>query len=287
VQAVVFLVTTIARLSQHLAVTTMELTVLANICCTLATYICWWHKPNNIETSRVFELTAPIHKIIMEAGPDTHGTYHDTPLDFVSCNEWAPSRLWNYYVNILRRMGLLKVFNLHYSRPAQRINTFNFPKPVSRRWAFFLVFISVSYTAFFIGAWNFHFPTEIECWMWRSISLAQSTMALAGGLFETQNFYATRQRVGPRRPSSAADNTTDEKGVGRLRKLWDMPCNNELTGNHSCFNVPFRSILISTPFAAMYTLCRWYILVEDFANLRALPDSAFKQVDWTQYLPWL
>lgn len=285
------MVTTLARFGQNLAVTTLELTVLANICCTLATYLCWWSKPNSIETSHFYSLNVPIEDIVRNAGNETNGSYRDTPLDFVSRDEWSASRLWNYYVNILRHLGLLKVFNLHFDRPAQRINTFNWPKPGSRRWAVFLYLFFLTYTAIFLAPWNFHFPTPAESWVWRTAALVQSGITVAVGVFEILWYDLPVRCSSDSRPgrgekiSNAPSKSASS--MERLRDFWEMPCNNEVTGNYPCVDVPLRSILITTPFMAVYTVCRWFILVEDLMCLRSLPASVFEEVDWTQYLPWL
>lgn len=104
-QVVYFAVTSIARVAQGLAFTTLELTVLGFILCTLATSICWWHEPNNVEVGHKFVLKKSIEDIVREAGQAANGSYRETPLDFVTPERWSGNVLWPYYTNILRKSG--------------------------------------------------------------------------------------------------------------------------------------------------------------------------------------
>ena len=94
--------TTLARAAQGLAITTKELTVVGFIFCSLATSICWWYKPNDVEFGHVFELSTSIDDILKQAGEEASQVYRNTPLDFASREEWTLGNLWIYYVNILR-----------------------------------------------------------------------------------------------------------------------------------------------------------------------------------------
>ena len=49
--------------------------------------------------------------------------------------------------------------------------------------------------------------------------------------------------------------------------------------------VPLKALLPATLTGIIYVLARVYIIVEDFAGLRALPPSAFNTVDWTKVIP--
>ena len=49
----------------------------------------------------------------------------------------------------------------------------------------------------------------------------------------------------------------------------------------------WKAVLLHGPVIAAYGLARAYIIVEGFANLRALPLTAFASVNWSNYLPHL
>ena len=228
----------------------MALTVLANICCTLITYICSWHKPTDVEVGHPpFPLTKSMEDIISKAGA-VASEYRDAPLDFVSRSEWSGSLMLDYYVNILRSTKLLSMFNLHYDRPSQRVNTFNFPRPSSWRAEVLLLIVAVAYTSWFLAAWRFQFPSSVECTLWRVVSLTQTALPIMVGIFEIP--YDCN-KVDPRAssvPESTASPLSDsspvptpvancsatvEKGrsdtpgsiLHRLYRLWHRPYNNE------------------------------------------------------------
>ena len=293
----------------------MELTVLANIFCSLMVYICWWNKPTDVEVGHdPFPLSKTIEEIIVENCPiacDNHKIpydyYHNTPLDFISREEGSSSLHWRYYVNILRWLGLLRVFNLHYNRPSQRINSFNFPRDLSRRADLIIAIIALGYTGWFLGAWNFYFPSTYEKHIWRAVTLTQSSLCLAAAIWEivwegprTENQKSANSTTAlvtsesTQVPAAAVvcpaqvekgGNIVNKSILTRLRKLWNRPCNNE-TGNFPSLAIPLRSLLVLMPISAAYCICRWFILVEDILALRSLPASAFQEVNWAPYWPW-
>lgn len=294
IQTLRFLVAITARFITGLAVTTLEMTVLANVFCTIMTFVAWWHKPTDVEISHLFELPTSIEKILKDAGDCADGQYRDTPLDFVSRDEWSASLLWNYYVNILRRMNLLRIFRLRYDRPAQHMSTFNWPKPATRLQLVFILGVAVAHCAFFLGAWTFHFPTPIERTLWRSVAVIQAGISLTAAAFEIILFRSPIEHTRRQSPTlegvnicSSAHTGLKKIGCTLVRDLWSMPCNNELTGHFPCLDVPLRSILVTTPCCALYVVCRWYIIFEDLVALRSSPSSAYQHVNWTPYLPWL
>ena len=288
-----FAVNALARVSQGLAITTLELTVLGFILCTLATSTCWWYKPNSVLTGHTFELSKSMEEIIRAAGAAADGTYRDTPLDFVSCERWSGNVLWPYYVNILRKTGLFK--DAHRARPVQRLSSFSFPKPSTRRSEHLVLWLGLAYAAIFFAAWNFYFPTETERILWRVFATAQFVLSAGIGTLEiSQLTWPTGPTQLPQpysinRSSLHEDTRKLGKSLGRkvfcwLRQVWDIPINNS-TSQNPFYRISLGSLLLTTPLCAAYCICRWYIFLEDIIALRSLPSSAYRTVDWTQYWP--
>jgi hypothetical protein len=298
----------------------MEMTVLANIFCSLLVYICWWYKPSDVELGHdPLPLNKTIEAIIGDDCPIACGNhqvpvdyYHDTPLDFVSRDEWSSSLIWRYYVNILRSMHLLKLFNLTRERPAQRISSFNWPRPSSKRESLWrtelcLLFVAWCYTSWFLAAWNFQFPSSDERNIWRAITVTQLVVCV---LIVFAEIIPEKSRRGNQELENATSNTLPEKSTNasaalpvslsdaerggsrpdaqflkRLRKRWNHPYSNEV-GNFPSLAIPLKSLCTWTPIAAIYCVCRWFILAEDVVAIRSLPASAYQEVDWTPYWPW-
>lgn len=80
---VVWLVTqVIGRGIQHLPITLLELSTVALITCTGATFFFWFWKPLNVETPTILELDTSLAEILVQAGDKAQAPFQDTPLDF-------------------------------------------------------------------------------------------------------------------------------------------------------------------------------------------------------------
>lgn len=285
-QTLYFVVTTITRFAQGLAVTTLELTVLGFIFCTLFIYGLWWHKPVDVSAGEVFPLKpgVTIAQILMEAGEIAEDIYRDTPMDFLR-EEWLASRLWIYCVNILRQMHLFP--DVHLSRPLQRLPSLYFPI-LSRRSQLALFAVTCIYTATFFGAWNFDFPTYGELMAWRVIACIQSAIVLVAAAIELP---LQDRRVGPLDRTASIDPSRMEKSLKRQPRqqsssFWSKPVNNTICRPRA-LDIQMRSLFVMMPVCAAYSLCRMYIVAEDLVGLRSLPPTALQDVDWLRYWPGL
>lgn len=280
-------------------------------------YFFWLSKPTDVEVGHdPLPLSKTIEEILTEPCRIDCGNhrppcdyYHDTPLDFVSRGFWNASLHWNYCVNILR--PLLTLFSACDERPAQRVHCFNFPGPLERREVLFLGIFSCLYMGWFIGAWDFYFPSPYEKTIWRVVVVIQVSLAFVGTVWEVgwegtrklrQEWLFALFGVNTSQifelPSTAdgmyvvdaakgAHPSLSPKSlVAPLYRLWNRPCSNE-TGNFPSYSIPLKSLLITMPSIILYCICRVIILVEDMIALRSLPPTAFQQVDWAPYWPWL
>lgn len=118
---------------------------------------------------------------------------------------------------------------------------------------------SMAYGGLHATAWNGHFPSGIEMWLWRasSICIAGSglTWILINMLARTfKGFKAYWERA-----ESLRAHWTSLVGLGSLATL----------------------------FGLAYLLARIYLVVEAFISLRRLPAAAFETAEWTQLVPHL
>ena len=88
-QIVWFIAQCVARVSQHLTLTTSELSCIAFIFCTPNTFFFWHHKPLDAEVTIVLETKVRIARILVDAGDRGRELYQSTPLDFIAA---APGR---------------------------------------------------------------------------------------------------------------------------------------------------------------------------------------------------
>ena len=115
----------------------------------------------------------------------------------------------------------------------------------------------LAYGAVHLSAWNDHFPTVAEQWLWRSCSLY---IGFCGGLWIVLNYLA--QSFGPL-------NAFWEKWMDGGGRWWQ----NFLIG------VPVLVCGVSL------VLARAFIVIEAFISIRELPAAAYNTPTWTQVFP--
>ncbi|KAL1978255.1 hypothetical protein VTN31DRAFT_1114 [Thermomyces dupontii] len=291
-QTLWFVVNIAAREYQDLAITTAELTTAAFIVCTVATMYCWAHKPADIETAIVIESHATIAQILLEAGDRAKKPYSRTPLDFVSRKEWPWSLYWSNWVNILRNMGLDVV---QLERPIVRFENTAIPEPSPAGFRACLILTSI-YAAIFVCAWNYSFPTRAEQILWRIESLVVFGCLAAFWAVGKYAFEIYPELKGKRRLSGSegeqdekASNqnqepTTGKRHKSRLERIADSVRNNSV-GKDPELTVPLKAILPMYVAGFLYCQARAYIFIEDIIELRSLPKSAYRTVDWSSMLP--
>lgn len=288
-QTLWFTANCITRSVQHLAITTLELTTVAFIFCTLGTSFCWAHKPADVDRAIILEANCSIADILREAGDCAREPYRNTPLDFVSRKEWSWSLYWSFWINLLR--GLRIVFRPKV-RPINRFPNDAFPELADWGLIAFSVF-SIGYGAIFLGGWNFSFPTNTERLLWRVASTMSLGAIVGCWIVDTAVFRVLPAMRAWRSKSKKSQGP--ETGI-RLRWVgakWIPPkvkaiaakVRNNSLDQDPALTVPLKALLPATLTGIIYVLARAYIIVEDFAGLRALPPSAFDTVDWTKVIP--
>ena len=79
----------LGRAAQHLTFTTLELTTVAFVCCTLPTYYFWLRKPLDVFTPTIIKIEFSMADIIAGGGDAAKEDYKQTPLDFVEVTAGA------------------------------------------------------------------------------------------------------------------------------------------------------------------------------------------------------
>lgn len=290
-QIVWFVFNTVARFTKGYAVTTFEITTLGYIVCTLCMLGFWWHKPMDVQHPIVLKCTLSLSHFVDPQGHPTTESYHNTPLNFIGREEWIGSRLWTYYVNLLRKLRL--VHCRRPSLPKRKFSSFNFP-PITRPMLFLMLGISLVYASIFLVAWNMYYPSRIEQILWQVSSLGTVVLVVIGGLFEISfTLLEFRQRsFTTEHPSTESAEILPHRltqlsfiGPPTRRQAILRTIRNHCPDSNPSFDVPIRSLIVTTPVCALYTIFRLIILVEDVLTLRKLPASAFVTVDWAGYFP--
>lgn len=279
------------RMIQHLAITTLELTTIGFIICTLGTYFFWLHKPMDVQRAIVLEPNTTLTDILIRAGEQAKEPYSDrTPLDFVGRDLWSWTLYWTYWVNILRMMHIW-LPSYTKKRPADMIPNGNFP-PLSRGSMVVLFLFHITYGAFPLWGWNFHFPTQSERMLWHISALALMGTIVFTWIVDQYTWYilpALKNLITRQRPFKVQDS---ERALplpcshlpAKLQKALASLRNNS-PRHDPAYDVPLKALIPVTTAGAVYCIARAYILLEDFVNLRALPPSAYDTVQWSGYFP--
>lgn len=163
-----------------------------------------------------------------------------------------------YLVNIVSNLVVRGRFN----NGVNKMNT-----PIAK--ILMLVFASL-YCGSHLSAWNFHFPTVVEMWMWRG---ACFTMLCAPPFF--LHFQIV---MNPSGEPDVLDDVDEEKWGDRsaMDKL-------RIVLKYGFFVIHwFLATLIVKKF---FVFSRLYLFAESLASLRSPANGTYTTVDWTEYLP--
>ncbi|KAI4181988.1 MAG: hypothetical protein L6R41_006275 [Letrouitia leprolyta] len=300
-----FLVGIIGRWAQNLFVTTWEITVVSFVLCSAVTFGFWWYKPADVVLAEFIDIDLDADDILKQEGRE--GTpWKFTPLDFVSRKEWWWSKAWWAYLNFLHawhfRFGSDHFRFGSKGEPVDRIAD-TLQRPLGPKEVYgCLVLATACFSVFFI-AWNHDFPTHVEMIFWRTasvafMSIAYSTLFIcellrilhkmqpgtpSWGLRNTPSLPLQVDRSKKRRFS---DSRVIQWIVNGVNKALDKIRNNS-PDQDPTLALPLRVMGPLYVIATSYVLFRGYILIQDVIELRQLPASAYKSVEWSNYWPHL
>lgn len=302
VQITWFCVNIVGRLAQRLAITVIEVTTVAFIYCALFTMFFWRHKPADVETAETLHTNATMKEILVAGGESAREPYRQTPLDFASRREWAWSRYLAHFQNATVARFRSRIV------PIDHISSMTTPEIPF--WIFRLGTLAViGYCCLFVPPWNSSFPTRAEQILWRIATVGNLGSLVGGELLtdwiffiwpfikkrwgstcegpgtqdqESLNYPGRQQRSPGQQESPDAHKT--RIGPCPKRTLWDKIRNNS-PSNDPHLTLPLKAILPVWVFVVIYLVSRAYIVVEDFIELRSLPLSAFKNVEWSGLFP--
>jgi len=151
----------LGRAAQRLTITTLELSALAIVVCSIMTSLCWWYKPADVRTPVRLQLQVSITEILQKAGDAASRPFRQTPLDFI--DDLGPS--WS--LNVQPFMG---IHAQPFQRPIPRLGNDRLPNLKGYQ-EIFLCIATLSYASLHLVGWNFAFPTNPERVLWRTCSI--------------------------------------------------------------------------------------------------------------------
>ncbi|KAJ6021122.1 hypothetical protein N7540_006626 [Penicillium herquei] len=276
-QAAWFFINCIIRIAQNLFLTTLELTTLSFIIIFFVTSFCWHSKPKDISRAMILNTKTPIALIRAKYHPRPEEPWYQTPLDFLSREEWIVARLWRYYVQILHYLHI-PILARPSTKPYDHLPSDTFLRP-GRAAEVLFVPCELIFACMSLFAWNFIFPTSTERLLWRIAAVYQAFFGFAGGL----SIWYTQESILPKHLEKAQHSIQcpPEKIFPRL--AWKL--RNIHPDRDPDLTIPLRILIPNILLSVFYCLSRVFILVEDFIGLRSLPVSAFQVVSWSKYIP--
>lgn len=259
IQIVWFLVGCLGRSLQDLSLTTLELSTLAFIFCTVNTFFFWRHKPLDVVTPIVLPCSTSIEDIVAKAGHGPLGKYSETPLEFVKPPVSRTSLVAPFW------FGVKVVLDWRAKSDDLPITAFGNsrttpPRGITVGDIVFAIIFTLAYFGIHLIAWNFAFPSRTEQVLWRITSLI-----LLGLLV----FYLIAVIIGTLAAGWVA------------RTFFGNHEENTILGVASLLSRR-TAILMHSPVILIYTVARAYVIVEGFFSLRALPPDAFTSTDFAK-----
>ena len=284
VQALWFVVNTIGRVAQGLHITTLELTTLATVFIMVLSSLTLWRKPMDVSQPIFIECTTKLDTIIWDAWI-RHGLqgsqYGRTPLSFLDRKEWFVTRTWESYIQILRKIFLVKP---RLDRQYSFASVDFFDAGATWEWMVGFGMWILLYSAVFMGAWNNYFPTDAERVLWRISSIICLSYGILGAALAFIDYNRERMRMWWNNGSHVETKNPAEHRSVQLPK-WVARIRNLSPDNDPQWEISLSIWIPITVLSVIYSFSRAFILFEDLYGLRLQPESAFQTVDWNQYSP--
>ena len=186
-------------------------------------------------------------KVLLEAGSAGKQPYVDTPMDFVEKPGW----------NVWQRQPCFQNFGGIEGRPLRRIPNDYVEPPLSLSLALFTWLLSVGHLGIHVIGWKYPFPTTIEWYLWQITSLSLLSMVFAAGMLDVLtvkpglDFAVTAMGIW---------RTTPKKNT--IWRRWAL----------------HGPALVAS---VLYLTGKTFLIVEAFASLRLMSESAYRTVQWT------
>ncbi|KAF2453671.1 hypothetical protein BDY21DRAFT_123723 [Lineolata rhizophorae] len=134
-----------------------------------------------------------------------------------------------------------------------------------------------------LAAWNSHFPSTVEMWMWRAAGLAivgaPAVVGMTYGLGIAEQWFE-RPQTRKEDKEGNDEGKSYEKREALRAPLWRRAVARAL---EAMLVLSFTFLVVG--FSITYPVGRLYVLVESFASLRSPPAGTYATVQWSEFIP--
>lgn len=196
-----FLLACLARLIQHISITSLELSTIAFVVCTIGTNIMWLSKPKDVFVPIVLNIDNTLEGMLAMIGPQIPDAKSE------AANwKWSPLEKFdnmrpNFFVDVgqyLPRPFVPEPGSFKLSQPGQKVRFRNDRLPPYERdylLNHFLGVLSLLFGAVYIAGWNISFPTMIERILWRVCTLMMLSLVAAFWLVDAGVELYQRKKI--------------------------------------------------------------------------------------------
>lgn len=282
-QALWLLVQSIARWQAKLPITLLEIHVLIQVFFTFILIACWWQKP--LDVNEPIEILKTIQR---------RGAIPDKPaFDLVKVGAHACYDIISCLGTVTEGQQTQAVATSEKT-PSEAIEIAQLPENRrwrSNPWMLFGEGVLVSLSgALHALAWNVHFPSRTEMWLWRSSSLG----ICAFPLYIVVVAYFTAYDADLVAAMEEIKNGTARVSGRPLNWFWFVPwCVVRVVrvacGRTTGMGWIFHYCMIWSCFIALYfyMLCILFLTVEAYINLREPISGVFDTPRWSDFWPHL
>ena len=295
VQTLFFVANSLTRIFQQLTITALELSTLAFVVMSIATTAFWFRKPADVQERIFLDTDTPIATILANFHGPSSAVYSYTPLDIIGREEWSWSIMWMHGLNSLRKLHL---GGQPVELPNDRFH--NTTVPIIKGWPHtFFALLSLAYLSIFIAGWNFDFPTATEQTLWRSASITALTSASSVFIshqiffkyFPVRHSDSNHENASVNHINHSSDDSCKlHKVLDRVKAAYNFSTGylrNNSSNQDPALNAPGRAVIVTGIFGFFYVSARVYMFLADIIELRSLPASAYKSVDWASLAPYI
>jgi hypothetical protein len=261
VQIIWFTLQCIGRWIQGLGLTTLELSTVAFILCSINMQFFWYRKPYDVRSPIILQTQHTISSILLNAGVAACRPYSRTPLDFIKPPPDDKSLIAPFW------FGVDSVFHRPEDGGRRPIRCFGNnktmpPAGISNNERLYGIFLELLYFGLhFLGVLcEFPSPAERQLWIAANATLTALLMV-----------YMLAIYVGHKVQAKFGLLMFDKETKSILELIEIMPS--------------WLKIAIHAPFIGLYIAARAYTLFESFYGLRALPVKLYLCVEWSNFLP--
>lgn len=289
-QTLWLLVQCVSRWVTSLPLTLLEIHVVIQVLCTIILYTLWWSKP--------LDVNDPI-KISLEKAPadksrDTpnYGQWELVLEEEKDENYFSESELGKRNFFILSTPACLTaVVGKAYHDMMEYIVHSNYHESQSQESGWLPLFVEgmliTTIGVLHAAAWNVHFPSDVELWLWRGSSIAMCVFPFGPGIIVSKTNYQHDLVV------LLWKMQFEKKGfvnwiMQTLRAVHGICVKHgEAGGSIRYVYLHYMLILVCLFFVSCYAFSVMFITVEAYISLRSPPDGSFLTPKWTDYWPHL